>query len=129
MTAALPSSVRVGSETGEGVVFLSAAHWIEAVLLGPVATSIAVIAVASIGLLMLSGRVRMRRGATVIVGCFILFGAASIAHGLRGTAASLAAAPPPQPMPPQSAPPPAPLPPPPAPAPPADPYAGASIRR
>lgn len=53
------------------------------------ATSIAVIAVASIGLLMLSGRVRMRRGATVILGCFILFGVATIAQGFRAAATSL----------------------------------------
>lgn len=129
MTAALTSSARVVPEHGDGGVFLSAAHWIEAVLLGPVATSIAVIAVASIGLLMLSGRVGMRRGATVIVGCFILFGAASIAHGLRGAASTVAGPTASLPVPASSEPPVALLPPPPEPAPATDPYAGASIRR
>lgn len=70
-------------------VFVSAARWIEAVLMGPVATSIAVMAVASVGLLMLSGRVNIRRGASVILGCFILFGAATIAQGLRGAASAV----------------------------------------
>ncbi|RZJ19398.1 MAG: hypothetical protein EON91_01555 [Brevundimonas sp.] len=69
---------------GETNVLLAAVRWIEALLLGPLATSVAVIAVASIGLLMLAGRVNVRRGLTVILGCFILFGAGAIAQGLRG---------------------------------------------
>lgn len=117
------------ADPDQSSVFVSAAHWIEAVLLGPVATSIAVVAVASIGLLMLSGRVRLRRGATVIVGCFILFGAANIAQGLRGAATALSSAPPVAAVA-QGSPPIALLPPsPPEPAPVVDPYAGASIRR
>ncbi|NWE54557.1 TrbC/VirB2 family protein, partial [Brevundimonas sp. P7753] len=56
-------------------VFLEGTQWVQELLLGPVATSIAVIAVAAIGLLMLSGRMNIRRSATVLVGCFILFGA------------------------------------------------------
>jgi len=52
-------------------------------LLGTVATVIAVIAVASVGLLMLTGRMNWRYGATVILGCFILFGAASIVGGIQ----------------------------------------------
>lgn len=70
-------------------VLLAATQWVEGVLLGPLATSIAIIAIASVGLMMLTGRLNIRRGATVIVGCFILFGSASIAHGLRGAAAAL----------------------------------------
>ena len=46
----------------------------------------AVIAVASVGLLMLTGRINWRYGATVILGCFILFGAASIVAGIQSTA-------------------------------------------
>lgn len=65
-------------------VFLAGTQWVQELLLGPVATSIAVIAVASLGLLMLSGRMNIWRAATVLVGCFILFGAASIAKGLHG---------------------------------------------
>lgn len=73
-------------------VFVSSAHWVQMVLLGPLATSIAVIAVASIGLLMLSGRMNVRRGVTVLLGCFILFGAAGLAQGLRSVAGSLSRA-------------------------------------
>ena len=47
---------------------------------------VAVIAVASVGFLMLTGRINWRYGATVIVGCFILFGAASIVAGIQSTA-------------------------------------------
>jgi hypothetical protein len=52
---------------------------------------LAVIAVASVGFLMLSGRVDWRRGAQTILGCFIVFGASSIAVGLMGVAQSAAA--------------------------------------
>ena len=36
--------------------------------------SVAVIAVALVGFMMLTGRINWRFGATVIIGCFILFG-------------------------------------------------------
>ncbi len=58
--------------------------WLQGVALGPAATSFAVIAVAAIGLLMLSGRLELRRGITVVIGCFILLGAPSIAAALTG---------------------------------------------
>jgi type IV secretory pathway VirB2 component (pilin) len=67
-------------------VILSAARWIEAVLIGNLATTIAIVAVASIGFAMLTGRVDVRRGGTIILGCFILFGASTIANGLRNAA-------------------------------------------
>jgi type IV secretory pathway VirB2 component (pilin) len=67
-------------------VIVPAVQWIEAVFLGNVATVIAIIAVASIGFAMLTGRVDMRRGGTIVLGCFILFGASTIANGLRGAA-------------------------------------------
>lgn len=54
-------------------------------MLGSVATAIAVIAVAGVGALMLTGRLDWRRGATVVFGCFVLFGAATIAAGIRGS--------------------------------------------
>ena len=44
------------------------------------------IAVAVVGFLMLAGRMNWRYGATVIIGCFILFGAASIVGGIQSTA-------------------------------------------
>ncbi len=67
---------------GSGPV-VGAVHWLQGTLLGTVATVIAVIAVASVGLLMLTGRMNWRYGATVILGCFILFGAASIVGGIQ----------------------------------------------
>jgi type IV secretion system protein VirB2 len=67
-------------------VILSAVTWLEGTLLGNVATALAVIAVAATGLLMLTGRIDWRRGATVILGCFIVFGAAAIVAGIRSVA-------------------------------------------
>lgn len=64
-----------------------AAHWLQGTLLGTVATVVAVIAVASVGFMMLTGRMNWRYGATVILGCFILFGAASIVGGIQSAAA------------------------------------------
>lgn len=63
-------------------------EWLEATALGNAATSVAVIAVAAIGLLMLAGRLELRRGLTVVAGCFILFGAGGIAAGLTGLASN-----------------------------------------
>lgn len=67
---------------GSGPV-VGAVHWLQGTLLGTVATVIAVIAVAVVGLMMLTGRMNWRYGATVILGCFILFGAASIVGGIQ----------------------------------------------
>jgi type IV secretion system protein VirB2 len=64
-------------------VVLSAVNWMQGTLLGNVATALAVIAVGATGLMMLTGRIDWRRGATVILGCFIVFGAASIVAGIR----------------------------------------------
>jgi type IV secretion system protein VirB2 len=72
---------------GSGVL-VSAVTWLQGTLLGTVATVVAVIAVASVGFLMLTGRINWRYGATVILGCFILFGAASIVAGIQSTAQS-----------------------------------------
>jgi type IV secretory pathway VirB2 component (pilin) len=106
---------------------VAAISWLQDVLLGTVATSIAVIAVAAIGFGMLTGRVNIRHGATVILGCFILFGASTIVNGLRYAASGVGGYDPPPVI--VAAPPP---PPPPhvqpskTPAP-YDPYAGASV--
>ncbi|MES2444196.1 MAG: TrbC/VirB2 family protein [Pseudomonadota bacterium] len=64
---------------------VAATLWLQGTLLGTLATTIAVVAVAWVGLMMLSGRVDLRRGATVVLGCFILFGASSIAAGIRAS--------------------------------------------
>ena len=60
--------------------------WVEHALLGTAATAIAVICVAGLGFAFLAGRVPMRRAITVLIGCFILFGAPSIAAGLSALA-------------------------------------------
>jgi type IV secretion system protein VirB2 len=67
---------------GSGVI-VNAVNWLQGTLLGTVATTVAVIAVAVVGFMMLTGRINWRHGATVILGCFILFGAASIVAGIR----------------------------------------------
>jgi type IV secretion system protein VirB2 len=72
---------------GSGVV-VSAVNWLQGTLLGTVATVVAVIAVASVGFMMLTGRINWRHGAVVILGCFILFGAGSIVAGIQSAAAS-----------------------------------------
>ncbi|MFN9091299.1 MAG: TrbC/VirB2 family protein, partial [Alphaproteobacteria bacterium] len=60
---------------------IAALSWVQGTLLGTVATSAAVIAIAIVGFLMLSGRMEWRRGVIVIVGAFIIFGAVSIVAG------------------------------------------------
>lgn len=60
-----------------------AAQWTADILTGPVATSLAVISIAAIGYLMLNGRLDVRRGLRIVLGCFILFGAPAVAVGLR----------------------------------------------
>jgi len=71
---------------GSGPI-LGAVQWLQGTLLGTVATVVAVMAVASVGFLMLTGRMNWRYGVTVILGCFILFGATSIVAGIQSTAA------------------------------------------
>lgn len=87
LTAAPPAWAQdaFGDPAGSGAI-VSAVRWLQGTLLGTVATVVAVIAVAVVGLLMLSGRINWRHGATVILGCFILFGAASIVAGIQSTA-------------------------------------------
>lgn len=70
---------------GSGVL-VSAVGWLQGTLLGTFATVAAIIAVATVGFLMLTGRINWRYGATVVVGCFILFGASSIVAGIHSTA-------------------------------------------
>lgn len=67
---------------GSGPI-LAAVNWMQGTLLGNVATGVAVIAVAIVGLMMLTGRMNWRHGITVIIGCFILFGAAAIVAGIQ----------------------------------------------
>jgi type IV secretion system protein VirB2 len=71
---------------GSGPI-VAALAWMQGTLLGTVATAVAVMAVAAVGFMMLTGRMNWRFGATVIIGCFILFGAASIVGGIQQAAA------------------------------------------
>ncbi|HVZ99345.1 MAG TPA: TrbC/VirB2 family protein [Caulobacterales bacterium] len=70
---------------GSGPI-LAAINWIQGTLLGNVATAVAVIAVAIVGFMMLTGRMNWRHGITVIIGCFVLFGAAAIVAGIQSAA-------------------------------------------
>jgi len=65
---------------------VAAVTWIEHALLGTAATAIAILCVAGLGFAFLAGRVPLRRAATVLIGCFILFGAPAIAAGLSALA-------------------------------------------
>jgi type IV secretory pathway VirB2 component (pilin) len=67
---------------GSGAL-LAGVQWLQGTLLGNVATVVAVMAVAAVGFMMLTGRMNWRYGATVILGCFILFGATTIVSGIR----------------------------------------------
>ena len=70
---------------GSGPV-VNALAWLQGTLLGNVATAVAVMAVAAVGFMMLTGRLNWRFGATVILGVFILFGAGTIVAGIQGAA-------------------------------------------
>ncbi len=65
-----------------------AVEWLQGTMLGNVATAIAVMAVAAVGFLMLTGRINWRYGATVVVGLFVVFGAATIVSGIKSAAGS-----------------------------------------
>jgi type IV secretion system protein VirB2 len=84
-SAALSSAAEATTPAGAGPI-LGAVTWMQDTLLGEVASTVAVIAVAVVGFMMLSGRLNWRYGATVIVGCFVLFGAATIVGGIRTAA-------------------------------------------
>jgi Type IV secretory pathway, VirB2 components (pilins) len=78
----------VADPAGSGVL-VGAANWLQGTLLGTVATTVAVIAIAAVGFMMLAGRINWRHGAVVILGCFVLFGAASIVAGIRSAATGM----------------------------------------
>lgn len=70
--------------TGGSPSILAALAWLQGTLLGSIAIGLCIIAVAWVGFLMLQGRLPVREGARVIVGCFVLLGAPVIASGFLG---------------------------------------------
>lgn len=78
LAAILPPANLPGSPT------VGAVQWIEGVVTGTLGTAIGVIAIAGVGYQLLTGNLDWRRGAKVVLGCFILFGAPQIVNGLLG---------------------------------------------
>jgi type IV secretory pathway VirB2 component (pilin) len=70
---------------GSGPI-VAAVNWVQGTLLGNIATAVAVIAVAVVGFMMLTGRMNWKHAITVILGTFILFGATVIVAGIQGAA-------------------------------------------
>jgi type IV secretion system protein VirB2 len=83
-----PAFAQAADPAGSGPI-VAALGWLQGTLLGNVATAVAVMAVAAVGFMMLTGRLNWRFGATVIIGVFILFGAASIVAGIQSAAAGV----------------------------------------
>lgn len=80
---------QVGGDPAGSSPLVAALSWVQGTLLGNLATTAAVIAVAGTGFMMLTGRMDWRRGLTVVIGCFIVFGAVSIVAGIRSLASGL----------------------------------------
>ena len=55
------------------------------IMTGPIATGVAIIGVASIGYMWMTGRMEMQRALTILIGMVIIFGAANIVNALRGS--------------------------------------------
>lgn len=70
------------ADPGNSASLVAAATWVEALVTGTTATIVATIAVASVGFLMLQGRLPLRRGLVVVMGCFVIFGSGTLAEGL-----------------------------------------------
>ena len=86
LTALATRASAQGYEPAGSSPINNAVSWIQDTLMGKVATTVAVIAVAAVGFMMLTGRMNWRYGATVIIGVFILFGAATIVGGIQAMA-------------------------------------------
>ncbi len=82
MIVAQEAFAQVNSPQGSGPI-LGAVNWVRGTMEGGIATAAAVIAVAFVGFMMLTGRMNWKHGITVILGCFILFGAATIVGGIQ----------------------------------------------
>jgi type IV secretion system protein VirB2 len=77
---------QVGTDPRGSGPIVAAVAWVQGTLLGNIATAVAVIAVAVVGFMMLTGRMNWKHGITVILGSFILFGATVIVAGIQGAA-------------------------------------------
>ena len=87
LTAGVADAQAAGSGTPAGASpLVGALSWVQDTMLGNLATAAAVIAVAAVGFLMLTGRIDWRRGLTVVAGCFIIFGATAVVSGIRSVA-------------------------------------------
>jgi ABC-type spermidine/putrescine transport system permease subunit II len=62
----------------------AAGDWVVSLATGSLATTIAIIAVAALGLAMLRGRVPRQRGIAILLGCPVVASAKMIAAGLLG---------------------------------------------
>lgn len=80
-----PAFAQQANPAGSGPI-VRAAQWLQGTLMGNVATAAAVVAVAAVGFMMLTGRMNWRYGMTVVLGCFILFGAVAIVTGIQSAA-------------------------------------------
>ena len=87
--AAAPAHAQVQGDPAGSSPLLAALNWVQGTLLGNLATTAAVIAVAIIGYLMLVGRFDWRRGIVTLVGIFVIFGAVTIVAGIRSLAGGL----------------------------------------
>src|SRR5436189_6452478 len=87
--AAGSAHAQVANDPAGSSPLIAALNWVQGTLLGNLATTAAVIAVAAVGFLMLTGRIDWRRGLTVVIGAFIVFGAVSIVAGIRSMAGGL----------------------------------------
>ncbi len=83
MTAS--AQAQAAGPAGSGPI-TAAVAWVQGTMLGNVATTVAVIAVAVVGFMMLTGRINWKMGGTVILGCFVLFGATTIVAGIQASA-------------------------------------------
>ena len=87
--SAAPAHAQTQTDPAGSSPSLAALNWVQGTLLGNLATTAAVIAVALIGYLMLTGRFDWRRGIVVLVGIFIIFGAVTIVAGIRSLAGGM----------------------------------------
>jgi type IV secretion system protein VirB2 len=72
LSLAAPADSSLSDPPGPNVI-VGPVVWLQGTILGTFTTIVAILAVASVGLKMLSARLSVRRGTTVVLGCSILF--------------------------------------------------------